>query len=294
MKRFFVYLFAGTFCVMSSAASEAGEVAEAAQSGDIDALITLLDNGAPVDEPGVAHPLHFAVMAGNAEAARVLLERGADPDADSKLGTPMMIAAGRGRENLVEILLAHNADPNIGGGREKRTPLHTAAFAGALEVVQILLTNGADPLARTKFGDTALHLAVQKNQTATADLLGEVTYWAPPKPPTDSDILGADQDIGRDAADVCMICHPFEAGKAAKGPSLWEIVERPVASFEGFPYSNAMRAEGGIWDIAKLDAFLADPKMAMPGNMMAASNDRVEVTDRDTRWAIIAYLTTLR
>lgn len=294
MKPHAVSLSALMLGVLSAAASYAGEVADAARSGDVDTLILLLDKGAPVDEPGVAHPLHFAVMSGHADATRILLERGADPNADSALGTPLMVAAERGRVGIVEVLLAHNADPNVPGGREKRTPLHAAAFAGASDVVQVLLENGADPLARTKFGDPPLHLALQKNQHAAAELLRDVTHWTPQQPPTDADLSEADEEAGRVAAEPCKICHPITAGKAAKGPSLWGIVGRPVADIEGFPYSNALRNEGGIWDIAKLDAFLTDPKMAIPGNMMAASNDRVEVPDQQTRWALIAYLTTLR
>ncbi|WP_171052699.1 ankyrin repeat domain-containing protein [Ruegeria sediminis] len=294
MKPLTVFLCSLTLCVLPAQGSKAGEVADAARSGDVGTLIRLLDNGAPVDEPGVASPLHFAIMSGHHETARILLERGADPNADSALGTPLMVAAGRDRTEILALLLAHDADPNVVGGREDRTPLHTAAFSGAAEAVQVLLASGADPLARAKFGDTALHLAVQKNRTAVAEMLREVTNWTPPQPPTEADLLEADTEKGREAVQVCQVCHPLAAGKFSKGPTLWNVVGRPVAGFNDFPYSIAMREDGGTWNIARLDAFLADPRMAMPGNMMAAGNDRVEVTDRETRWALIAYLKTLK
>ena len=272
----------------------AGDVANAARSGNIDALTRLLNSGAPVDEPGAANPLHFAIMSGHDDAVRILLEHGADINADSALGTPLNVAASRNRTSAATMLLSRGADPNAPGGRQERTPLHSAAFAGAAEVVQVLLDHGADPLARTKFGAPPLHLAVLKGHVASADILWPVTTWTPPKPPSDANILSADIEKGRTETELCQICHPLEFGEVAKGPSLWNVVGRPVADVEGFSYSHAMRTHGGTWDIATLDAFLADPRMAMPGNVMAAENDRIEVTDQETRWAIIAFLTTLR
>ena len=173
-------------------------------------------------------------------------------------------------------------------------PLHAAAFSGATDVVQMLLDHGADPMARTKYGEPPLHLALQKNHAETAELLRAKTNWSPPQPPTEADIAKADIGKGQEAALLCNICHPLEAGMAAKGPTLWNVVGRPVANLEDYPYSKAMRAAGGTWDIATLDAFLVDPRMAMPGNMMVTGVDRLEVTDKDQRWAIIAYLQTLK
>ncbi|WP_369324001.1 ankyrin repeat domain-containing protein [Leisingera aquaemixtae] len=71
-------------------------------------------------------------MAGHEEAARILLEYGADPNADTALGTPLMVAAGRDRTELIELLLDHGADLEATGGREERTPLHSAAASGAV------------------------------------------------------------------------------------------------------------------------------------------------------------------
>jgi cytochrome c len=294
MKPLFASLSATALCVLPALGSHAGEVANAVRSGDVAALTGLLANGAPSDEPGVANPLHFALMAGHVEAARILLEYGADPNADTALGTPLMVAAGRDRTELIELLLDYGADLEATGGREERTPLHTAAASGAVEAVRVLLKSGANPLARAKFGDPPLHLAAQKNHMAVAEILREVTIWEPPQPPTEGDLQVAGEEKGRVAVEMCKICHPLEAGEVSKGPTLWNIVGRPVAGSENYRYSNALRQDGGVWDIAKLDAFLADPKMALPGNMMATSNDRVEIADQEIRWSLIAYLTTLK
>src|SRR5690606_7589015 len=65
-------------------------------------------------------------------------------------------------------------------------------------------------------------------------------------------LASADVGAGETAFRKCVACHTAENGGANKvGPNLWNIVNRPVASHEGFSYSSGMRAfaEGGtVWD----------------------------------------------
>ncbi|MEX0306255.1 MAG: ankyrin repeat domain-containing protein [Ruegeria sp.] len=269
---------------------KAGEVADAARSGDIDRLIALLEAGAPVDEPGAAQPLHFACMSGQTEAALILIERGADPNADSALGTPLMVAATREQSEIMELLLANGADASAVGGKDERTALHAAAHTGALEATRILLDHGADPDARTKFGEPALHLAVKRKHTEVADLLRAATKWTPPPSPSDVDLAAIDTQTMRNAIDVCDVCHSIDSLEPRSGPPLLGIYDNPIAGTEGFTYSEALKSTKGVWDVATLNAFLADPKMAIPGNAMGASGDDLRVTDQATRWAIIAFL----
>jgi ankyrin repeat protein len=89
----------------------------AAGFGTPAALATLLKAGASVAavsrNPQQNQPLHAALALGrNAESIRLLLEHGASANAAQAGGfTPIFSAAVANRRDLVELLLAHGADP---------------------------------------------------------------------------------------------------------------------------------------------------------------------------------------
>lgn len=80
-----------------------------------------------------------------------------------------------------------------------------------------------------------------------------------------------DADAGKKVFNKCKACHKLEEGKNGVGPSLHGVVGRPVASVEGFSYSDAMVewGDGKIWDEATLTEFLANPKGTVSGTKMA-------------------------
>jgi cytochrome c len=85
----------------------------------------------------------------------------------------------------------------------------------------------------------------------------------------------------------CSACHSIDkGGRNGIGPNLHNVVGRAVASVEGFNYSVALEAKGGIWDAATLDAYLADPRSAVPGNKMAFSG----IKNAEDRKVLIDYL----
>lgn len=126
---------------------------EAVEARDIDAVRTLLDQGADVDvgrESDGFTPLSMALLLGADDIARLLLERGADPNAfDSSTLGPLQIAATIGRDvEMVRLLLEAGADPDTGSavtGDGSLPPLAGAAGSGNLEIVEVLLRAGADP-----------------------------------------------------------------------------------------------------------------------------------------------------
>nr|CAA9282670.1 hypothetical protein AVDCRST_MAG63-4058 [uncultured Armatimonadetes bacterium] len=112
-------------------------------------------------------PLHALAESGHAtlsmdcrvRTGRMLLERGADPDArDDRDKTPLHLAAEQGHGPLMEVLLDHGADIEA---REKEggTPLFFAVASADLFAVELLLRRGADPHVRAGDGKTPLDYA---------------------------------------------------------------------------------------------------------------------------------------
>lgn len=88
----------------------------------------------------------------------------------------------------------------------------------------------------------------------------------------------------------CVACHALEPGRnTPAGPTLHNVVGRPVATEGGFRYSPALRAYARTrprWTEAALDRFLADPLTAIPGTDMGFQG----MADRRERRALIRWL----
>jgi ankyrin repeat protein len=117
--------------------------------------------------------LHLAAFFDREPMARLLLERGADRDAVAR--NPMSVrplhsAAASRSGAIVALLLDRGADVNAqqAGGW---TALHAAAMFGDLPMVERLLDRGAEAGRANDQGKTALDLAVEKGHTEVAAVL---------------------------------------------------------------------------------------------------------------------------
>jgi cytochrome c len=64
--------------------------------------------------------------------------------------------------------------------------------------------------------------------------------------------------------DACLSCHAIGPNEPVlKGPTLWQVVVRPIASVEGFTYSAALHRKQGVWDRATRDRWLC-PSIRRP------------------------------
>lgn len=80
---------------------------------------------------------------------------------DEHDNTALIIAGSKGRLDIVKLLLAHNANPNI-QGREGGTALHASAIKGQHGVIPLLLAAGVDASIRDDMGHTALAIAANR------------------------------------------------------------------------------------------------------------------------------------
>ena len=82
----------------------------------------------------------------------------------------------------------------------------------------------------------------------------------------------------------CKMCH----NGSPMGPSLAGVAGGKIAAKE-FAYSPGLKAKGGTWTDANLDAFLKAPAQFAPGTKML-----IGVPSDESRAAIIGYLKTLK
>jgi uncharacterized protein len=121
------------------------DIHEASSLGRVERVRELLEadpTSATARSPDGFTPLHYAAFFGTAEAAALLLERGADPAA-------------------------------VAGNEMRVQPLHSAAAVDATETARLLLGAGADPNARQQGGFRPIDAAVQNGNDELYALLVE-------------------------------------------------------------------------------------------------------------------------
>ncbi len=117
--------------------------------------------------------LHKMVIARREEAARLLIENGANINAEDGYDmTPLHYAAAQGHRGLTELLIDKKADINACNDFNI-TPLHYAVMGGHNEVAELLIVAGAKVNAKDKYRATPLHYAAWLGQTESAQLLVE-------------------------------------------------------------------------------------------------------------------------
>ncbi len=175
---------------------------KAAQTGDIEIvkMLVLKEDKIHSKIPYLFNtPLHWAALNGHTDIVELLLNGGANVNAeDGRSYTPLHYATLIGHTSVVKILLAHNANIHAateGGGE---TPLYCAAggceylsytledipselapqaqisinIQAKKDIVALLLAEGADPkTATTHSGETPLHAAVRSGNISITSLL---------------------------------------------------------------------------------------------------------------------------
>ena len=120
--------------------------------------------------------LHFAGFYGKTEAAKALIEAGAEVNAYSTNELrvqPLHSAAAGGHIEVCRVLIASGADVNA-TQRHGFAPIHAAAQHGDMELLELLLSAGADPSAATEDGATPADMAGAEGHVDAAHRLREV------------------------------------------------------------------------------------------------------------------------
>jgi len=117
-------------------------------------------------------PLSAAIQAHQLDIAKLLIARDADPNIPGREGyTALQSAASDGDIDAARLLLEAGADVNAVHTRYGYTPLAVAVLNGHAEIVRMLLRAGADPSVKIKDGTAILEIAEKKHRADIVDML---------------------------------------------------------------------------------------------------------------------------
>ncbi|XP_064789281.1 cyclin-dependent kinase 4 inhibitor C-like [Oncorhynchus masou masou] len=149
---------------------EANRLSSASARGDLAEVEMLLQNGADVNANNVFGRTPLQVMKlGNPAIAEALLRANANPNVrDHVRGLTITHDAARdGYVDTLRVLIDHGADVNL-LDNDGNLPLHLAAREGYLDVVQLLVGCTKDAARHNSGGHTPYDLATMNNRVSIA------------------------------------------------------------------------------------------------------------------------------
>lgn len=121
---------------------------------------TLLEKGISLHTDS----LSYAVSEGEVQVVELFMKAGFHPDSRDRHGVPLLCLAARNSHKAVcELLLESGAAIDLQSEDRGYSALMDAALAGSEELVELFLSRGAEPNLLSKDGQTALIVAVGRN-----------------------------------------------------------------------------------------------------------------------------------
>ncbi len=133
----------------------------AAELGNLSIAKLLIERGADVNAEAEFHltALTNAIRFNHAAMVNLLLKSGAETDADSLIHA----ATTKIDLRITRSLLKYGADPNAQNKSFHQTAMHMAAFHDRADVARLLIRAGADVNIRDKHGHGPLSCAIMRN-----------------------------------------------------------------------------------------------------------------------------------
>ena len=166
-----------------SGATPGGSLHDAARKGDTGLIEKLLQNGADIEEVAgefSMRPLHLAACYNHKSTVVRLLDRGANIEAKTPIGTALLLAAVYGHKATVEGLL------NRGANIEAKTPSGDTILTSAccviekhpnkselVSTIELLCSKGADVSVKNNKGESPVDYAIEvKDSKLREELIG--------------------------------------------------------------------------------------------------------------------------
>ncbi len=171
MRRIWLVVIAASIGPLSAVAGEPpSAIFEAIRNNDLAFLKSMPNSDAERKDGKGATPLMYAAAFGSPEAMKLLLDKGASVNAKNSFDATALLWAACDPVKT-RMLVERNADVNV-QSRQGRTPLMIAARCdGNSATVGLLLSKGADPRRSDASGVTALQQAAHAGDPETIRLL---------------------------------------------------------------------------------------------------------------------------
>ena len=177
-----------------------------AEGGKTQKVARMLDEGVDVNSLlADRSALFYASQNGHTDTVKLLLDRGADPNIETKDKiTALRLAVERRHLEVLDLLLDAGADPNVKRKQYGNIPIHIACWKGHGDILSVLIQRGSQLNSKNALGMTPLIMAARYGYDDLVKMLIEG---------------GADIDIA-DNNDLTALHYACVHGKGQMVPAL--------------------------------------------------------------------------